>query len=333
MSLFSRRRVLIVAIFILGVSALLFVLEKRNKPQILSRETLFLTGAHLFGKTAGADQDNDGLKDWEETLWKTDSRNADSDGDGTLDGEEVNQNRNPAVKGPNDTLNSQKNQAGETEENWRNDPTLSETDRLAREFFARYWTLKQTTGVISDEDRAALIREFLDSGFGGNAEKPPSLLSLSDLPVAADGSGAALKKFGNEMGSLILKNSPKEKGGELVIFQRAVSSGNIEILKELDPVIAGYRAVVSGAKDIAVPETARESTLAILNSMSRITGALQSVKLAFSDPLRALIGLSEYQKALNSMSQPLMELKSLFLKNAVSFTTDEPGYIFIYAGR
>ena len=40
------------------------------------------------------DTDNDGLKDWEEILWKTDPNNPDTDGDKTTDGEEIKLNRN-----------------------------------------------------------------------------------------------------------------------------------------------------------------------------------------------------------------------------------------------
>ena len=50
------------------------------------------------------DSDNDGLKDWEEVLWKTDPNNPDSDKDGVSDGEEIKINRNPAKPGPNDEL-------------------------------------------------------------------------------------------------------------------------------------------------------------------------------------------------------------------------------------
>src|SRR3989344_1761050 len=41
------------------------------------------------------DSDNDGLKDWEEVLWKTDTHQADTDGDGTNDKDEVAASRNP----------------------------------------------------------------------------------------------------------------------------------------------------------------------------------------------------------------------------------------------
>ncbi|KKT19005.1 MAG: Thrombospondin type 3 repeat superfamily protein [Parcubacteria group bacterium GW2011_GWB1_43_8] len=50
------------------------------------------------------DSDGDGLKDWEELLWKTDSNKADTDGDGTNDNEEITLNRNPLKAGPNDKI-------------------------------------------------------------------------------------------------------------------------------------------------------------------------------------------------------------------------------------
>jgi len=48
------------------------------------------------------DTDNDGLKDWQEDLYKTDPNNPDTDNDGYLDGEEVNSGHNPLVKAPGD---------------------------------------------------------------------------------------------------------------------------------------------------------------------------------------------------------------------------------------
>ena len=39
------------------------------------------------------DTDGDGLKDWEELLWKTDSNKIDTDGDGTNDNEEISLNK------------------------------------------------------------------------------------------------------------------------------------------------------------------------------------------------------------------------------------------------
>ncbi|MCX6730212.1 MAG: hypothetical protein NT058_01815 [Candidatus Portnoybacteria bacterium] len=48
------------------------------------------------------DSDSDGLKDWEENLYKTDPLNSDTDDDGYLDGEEINSGHNPLIKSPGD---------------------------------------------------------------------------------------------------------------------------------------------------------------------------------------------------------------------------------------
>lgn len=47
-----------------------------------------------------SDTDNDGLKKWQENLWHTDPNNPDSDGDGTNDGVEVANNRDPLKRPP-----------------------------------------------------------------------------------------------------------------------------------------------------------------------------------------------------------------------------------------
>ncbi len=50
------------------------------------------------------DSDNDGLNNADERIWGTDANNADSDGDGFLDGQEVTAGHNPSIAGPNDLL-------------------------------------------------------------------------------------------------------------------------------------------------------------------------------------------------------------------------------------
>lgn len=55
---------------------------------------------------ATCDPDHDGLTNAEEVLWNTDPLNADTDGDGFKDGEEVASGHNPLIPGPNDLINS-----------------------------------------------------------------------------------------------------------------------------------------------------------------------------------------------------------------------------------
>ncbi len=90
--------VLLLGIFIGGVVVLR---TKGIGAQILTegKKVLF-----PIASEPDADADNDGLKNWEEEVHKTDPRNPDTDGDGYLDGEEVASGYDPAMKAPNDAL-------------------------------------------------------------------------------------------------------------------------------------------------------------------------------------------------------------------------------------
>ena len=82
-----------------------YVTKQPAREIAYSQEKLKVPDAAAL-KVANADSDKDGLKDWEEALWKTDPKFSDTDGDGTPDGEEVAKKRNPTVRGPNDAMSS-----------------------------------------------------------------------------------------------------------------------------------------------------------------------------------------------------------------------------------
>lgn len=82
----------LVAVF-LAIGLILFV-GTYSKKGVFSRTALI--------ESQDKDSDNDGLKDWEEELYKTDPYNSDTDFDGYLDAEEINSGHNPLVKAPGD---------------------------------------------------------------------------------------------------------------------------------------------------------------------------------------------------------------------------------------
>ncbi len=90
--------VLILGVFIGGV----VVLQTKGIGAKVLKE-----GKKIFIPVAeepDADPDNDGLKNWEEEVYKTDSRKYDTDGDGYSDGEEVLSGYDPTKPAPNDAL-------------------------------------------------------------------------------------------------------------------------------------------------------------------------------------------------------------------------------------
>jgi len=90
----------LVAIF-LAIILILFV-NAYSKREAFSKFNLW-GGKETIVESQTKDSDNDGLQDWQEDLYKTDYLNPDTDGDGYLDGEEINSGHNPLVKAPGDT--------------------------------------------------------------------------------------------------------------------------------------------------------------------------------------------------------------------------------------
>lgn len=130
------------------------------------------------------DDDKDGLSNWEEAIYGTDPKNADSDGDGFLDGEEVLSGRNPAKKGPSDLLAKQAGPLSKEEEGQKtatdafakvallnfinNSNTQSFTDLTPEEFDAelkKSFGNSQTTEEYQKAMRAALYN-YIPQDFG-----------------------------------------------------------------------------------------------------------------------------------------------------------------------
>ncbi|MCC6290676.1 hypothetical protein IT398_01230 [Candidatus Nomurabacteria bacterium] len=102
-----KRKILWILVPPLFIIVIVFLLWWRGTRIIEQEEA----EKRLEETALASDADNDGLTGWEERLWQTDPNNPDTDGDGTKDGEEVVQNRNPRLAGPNDPLNQVEDRA------------------------------------------------------------------------------------------------------------------------------------------------------------------------------------------------------------------------------
>ncbi|MBA7703642.1 hypothetical protein ES703_112432 [subsurface metagenome] len=91
----------LVAVF-LAIGLILFV-GSYSKKGALSQINIW-GGRETTIESQDKDSDNDGFKDWEEELYKTNPFNPDTDNDGYLDGEEINSGHNPLVKAPGDEV-------------------------------------------------------------------------------------------------------------------------------------------------------------------------------------------------------------------------------------
>lgn len=272
------------------------------------------------------DSDKDGLKDWEEALWKTDPNNPDTDGDGTTDGEEVKEGRDPTKPGPNDkfetTLSGKKFSSDKG-----NFGQASLTESISKDILSRYLAVKQLKGKNLDKaTKEKLVSSLLSDINDFSRDKS---YKISDVKISEDNSRMALRNYGNRIGSVVEKYSEFNPAPEpeLKVFKESVETNNEAGLKKLDANVNAYGNLATGLMEMEVPSNIKELHLNLANSFLRMRDIIAKLRNFFQDSLGALMALKKYPSAGEEMFNALLSVNNYFRDHGVSFSKDEPGFI------
>lgn len=316
--------IVFVLLLLWGVNA---IIKYQNRTKTIVSSNVNLTKEQIMI----VDTDGDGLKDWEEALWKTDPYNPDTDGDGTPDGEEVRLNRDP----------TKANTAGVGEEpNDKIDPTLiaeskkklavfeelSETDRLARTLFADYIAAKNgdLSTPLSNTNKTIILQNAIN-----NFEAlPVKIYTQNDIRTFTPTNTAEIKAYGNALGNISQVNTPKNTEYELTIFARALTNETPTELDKLTPIIIGYQNISAGFLTVPAPAEIAVIQVNLINDFQKIQTSLEKMQKIFSDPTPAISALQLYNHTVPNMIKNISALNTYFYSKGVVFNPGEPGYMF-----
>lgn len=318
-----KKKILVTCVLLLALTVIVVGAGTRKE------ETVYNITKESYAKATeilNKDADGDGLKDWEEELWKTDLKNPDTDGDGTADGEEIRLRRNPLLAGPVDTLD-------ETTAKLKINDTLpqteTQTDLLTREFFGAYLTLRQKNGgAITPTDVETLVEGVLADTPATRAGKQfnPTHLTIQGSSIEH------LRAYANGVGKIIADHSQKELESEFNILQEALESEQPETLALLDEHIALYGNVVSALLALPIPANATEIHLTILNAFQGLKESDSAIQKLWTDPLFALPAIPLFQQKSAELIAGLTDLKLLLQKNNIRFNASDSGYLLEQIG-
>ena len=267
------------------------------------------------GSPSEDDFDNDGLSDEDEKIRGTDWRLPDTDGDGYLDGEEVDSGYDPLRPAPNDKITesveprplpknltlalssrlSQKTTAGSFE------PIVNSLDKVS---VMPSQELDQTVSESLGYGVAVVIREY------SVQEIPDSEIIISDKDDYE-----AAKIFSTQIMAAINRAAKKSKGvkqNELNAIIEAIETGNFSDLNEY---IKGYEKTYEYARQIPVPKTWKEihkRHLSILQAHAKILKAVKEIRV---DPLKTTLALQQYESVINASHQLMRDGLGLIEKN------------------
>ena len=257
------------------------------------------------------DSDDDGLKDWEEVLWRTDANNPDTDGDGMNDNDEILAERDPLIKGVGDINKIIK----EKEENYQmSQEPLSQTEILAREVFTGYLDLKQN-GKLGTKEQDKFIKEITSNSLDFKTDI--QYVTLKDLRVTLDTSTESLQKYSNELKSVFL--SIPELRDDNIILKEALDFNSQEKLEEIKSNIIFYKIIINNLTKIEVPIILKQRHLNLINSFNKLVGNIEQMSQVFRDPVLALIGVKQYYETAIEIAMASAEIGEYFIQNNIIF--------------
>jgi hypothetical protein len=287
-----------------------------------------------------ADTDSDGLKDWEETLWGTDSKKSDTDSDGTTDDNEIKAGRNPlkantAIKGKefNDVLENQKLiDQKKAEEDFKN---LTTTEKISYELLLQYLKTGKTDSKLTGLEAQAIV----DKALTYLPTVTYKTYSSKDLKVINSSTNEVLRDYANGVAKIILDNlMTKTESIDSIITDAAninsdekLTEGIKVIFARFDPLIAKNKKTSLSLLNMTVPETFSSSHLRLLNSFEEIYEKQDLMKKSAEDIAMLVLIKSRYYKSVENLSADLLNIAAKVTSAKITFPNNlDYGYQLFY---
>jgi len=296
---------------ILAIGLILFI-SAYSKKEAFSQINLW-GGKETIITSNNKDTDNDGLKDWEENLYKTDLLNPDTDADGYLDGEEINSSHNPLVKGPGDELIFFPLPIGDK----YNITNLVLSESNMQSLFQSYLAQKQeyindhteitdadtylstiNQSTISEMAQRALAENF--ATLTNNAEKILSQMpevfnaTINDnqISISEDNSKEVIKSYLDKISAIIGSDSFLFKLENIKIIIKAFEN---DTLPDLDEFLKTAKDDVERIRNISTPSSLKEIHKELLGLSIITRNVIISLRGANDDFLKAYFALQELE--------------------------------------
>ncbi len=295
-----------------------FVQEKVSPDVIVNEE---------IKTTSNIDTDGDGLKDWEEILWKTDPLKADSDGNGTPDGKEIENKKQ--IQNSAQMAQTVGIKKSITTTNTTEGQTL--TDQIAMQTFAQYINYKQTGVPITPEYTDLLIKNVLgDEPLKQDIQK---FTSKNLKNIVEDENDEVIRSYGNDLWNIIIKNTPRGGGlqNEYVILLTAIQKDDEKELEKLKPIADGYRNSINEMLSMTVPHSAKEKHLDLVNNMNTILALIENMQVYFKDPARGFSAITYYKERVPELKASLENLISYLKEKNITYVEEEGGYSLMHS--
>jgi len=309
---------ILVALF-LAISLILFI-GTYSKKGVFSRTALI--------ESQDKDSDNDGLKDWEEELYKTSPYDPDTDGDGYLDGEEINSGHNPLVKAPGDDVFLYPLPLGEkyniTQHIFQNSTTLLLDSYLLHksEYLEDHPEITdpaQFLASVPQSIQRELVNQAIYDNFLYVMENSKEIfnqfpeifdMTISDqeIKISQDNSKETIQIYLSKLSSLINSDDFFFQKNGVEILSETFETGDFS---KLNGIIKLNDAKTEQLKYLFVPSSLKETHKQALKIAILTRNIFISVRDIENDPIKAFLFAQKIDEVFDNWSNLLKRISDL----------------------
>ncbi len=293
-----KNKIIIILVILLGLGIFglgsWFLFVKNKEPKTIYEKTSALLTPKMVEKV-NLDTDEDGLRDWEETLWKTDVNNPDTDEDGHTDGKETQSGYDPLDPLSNPDTGKKSEKAPVYTK------TASENSNLTQSFAQTISShIKDPSQIdqIETENVFALLDSDTNQGLLAFVSGFYTKIPASEFKITSDNSPASINKYLLAVGDAIPEIPHKET--EEDILEEAIQTENF---KKIDDFIEHYKISAKNMKKVLVPSDFLEIHKREVELFIATQKVYENIKKIKDDPLRTILSLEENQKIREEMSK------------------------------
>ncbi len=265
------------------------------------------------------DTDNDGLRDWEETLFRTNPQKADTDGDGVDDGEEIRKGHDPLRPGPDDFLATSTARVAQTFIG-ATPETENLTERVAGLFVTQYLTPRLADSAFTPNPEL-LGRDAAETSIAKALQQDAApQFSLRDLSRAPADDKETIRAYLAQLSQTVQLSFKKTPRAELLIqkFLGALEKENYSSLKDFDQYLAEYDSFFNRIKDLNVPSSFTKLHLQYLNTAAQEYAGLKRMRAAADDAVGALAGFRKYLDAAGAFLKLVRDFETAYRAKGIT---------------
>jgi hypothetical protein len=151
----------------------------------------------------------------------------------------------------------------------------------------------------------------------------------SIVQIQKGGTGSsALNSYASNMEEVFTENKVNTTESEFDYFTDAIEKNDTNAINKVAAIGASYTKMAPEFIQTETPIELQNTQVDLANVTSRLGADITDLSMMNSDPLRAYLGLSQYQTDATALAKSMSDIGSVFSAEQFSLKSGDPGFFF-----